>query len=256
MSSRTWTPAALSSEWRPLSGTCWRVVEAQHKVSTLKLIDTLDEQALLENLIEQTKPPVPPECRHLHYLLATPFRYGAPYPLGSRFRWAGLTPGVYYASAAPETAISEAAFYRLLFFADSPATPWPSNAAEYTAFSANYATVKSLDLTSPPLARDRKAWTHLADYQPCQQLADGARAAAIEAIRYVSVRDPAHGANLAFLHCTALASDRPVERQTWRIQVGASGVRALCEFPDTRLEFAHDAFAADPRIAAINWERS
>src|SRR5438105_12730834 len=98
MSSPIWTPAALSSERRALSGTCWRVVEAQHKVSTLKLVDTLAEQALLEGLIELSKPPVPPECRHLHYLLTTPFRYGSTYPRGSRFRRAGMTPGVYYAS--------------------------------------------------------------------------------------------------------------------------------------------------------------
>ena len=39
MSSSTWTPAALSSEARPLSGTCWQLVEAQHRVSTLKLVD-------------------------------------------------------------------------------------------------------------------------------------------------------------------------------------------------------------------------
>ena len=92
------------SERRRLSGACWRVVEAQHKVSTLKLVDTLAEQTLLEGLIEQTKPPVPPECRHLHYLLATPFRYGSPYPRGSRFRRAGLTPGVFYASETAATA--------------------------------------------------------------------------------------------------------------------------------------------------------
>jgi len=40
---------------RPLSGTCWRVVEAQHHVSTLKLVDTVEEQRLLEALIEDTK---------------------------------------------------------------------------------------------------------------------------------------------------------------------------------------------------------
>src|ERR1700730_17954571 len=85
MPSTTWTRAALSSSARPLSGICWRVVEAQHHVSTLKLVDTLDEQQQLEAHIEDTKPPVPPECRHLHYLLSTPFRYGAPYPTGSRF---------------------------------------------------------------------------------------------------------------------------------------------------------------------------
>jgi hypothetical protein len=53
------------------------VVEAQHHVSTLKLVDTAEEQGLLEALIEQTKPRVLPECRHLQYLLYTPFRYGA-----------------------------------------------------------------------------------------------------------------------------------------------------------------------------------
>src|SRR4029077_1822101 len=99
MPSTTWTRAALSSSARPLSGICWRVVEAQHHVSTLKLVDTLDEQQQLEALIEDTKPPVPPECRHLHYLLSTPFRYGSAYPHGSRFPPPGMTAGIHYAPA-------------------------------------------------------------------------------------------------------------------------------------------------------------
>ena len=254
MSSRIWTPAALSSERRALSGACWRVVEAQHKVSTLKLVDTLAEQALLESLIEQTKPPVPPECRRLHYLLATPFRYGSPYPRGSRFRRAGMTPGICYASARVDTAIAETVFSRLLFFAESPATPWPANAGEFTAFSARFATRRGLDLMLPPLAAD-KAWTHPTDYAPCQALADAARAAAVEVIRYESVRDPARGANIAILACPAFKSAGPAERQTWRIQLGASGARALREFPDARLEFTREVFAADARIAALAWDR-
>src|SRR5262249_7123645 len=107
MSLRTWTPAALSSERRSLSGACWRLVEAQHRVSTMKLVDMLPEQHLLESILDATKPPVPPECGELHYLLSTPFRYGAPYPAGSRFRRAGLTAGVFYASAAVKTAVAE-----------------------------------------------------------------------------------------------------------------------------------------------------
>ena len=98
----------------------------------MALVDTLAEQHLLEELLERSKPPVPPECRGLHYLLATPFRYGAPYPAGSRFRRAGLTPGVFYASQAPETAVAEMAFHRLLFFAESPGTPWPVLSATAT----------------------------------------------------------------------------------------------------------------------------
>ena len=33
------------------------------------------------------------------------------------------------------------------------------------------------------------------------------------------------------------------------------GARALCDFPEARLEFDRQAFAADPRIAAFEWER-
>jgi hypothetical protein len=256
MSSRTWTPAALSAERRALSGLCWRLVEAQHRVSTLKLVDTLAEQELLEGLIEQTKPPVPPACRDLHYLLATPFRYGSVYPHGSRFRRAGMTEGVYYASAKPAMAVAETAFHRLLFFAESRATPWPANAAEFTAFSVRYATRQGLDMMLPPLAADRAAWTHLTDYAPCQSLADAARAASVNAIRYESVRDPARGANVALLSCAAFSSKAPLERRTWRMQLGPRGVRAVCEFPDARLEFGRDAFAADPRIAALDWDRA
>src|SRR6476659_10898077 len=140
MSLPTWTRAALSSERRRMSGMCWRAVEAQHRVSTMKLVDTLAEQSLLETLVESTKPPLPPGCRHPHYLLATPFRYGAPYPSGSRFRRAGLTPGVLYASKTSSTAVAEMSFHRLLFFADSPETPWPADAGDLTAFSVPFRT--------------------------------------------------------------------------------------------------------------------
>jgi hypothetical protein len=109
---------------------------------------------------------------------------------------------------------------------------------------------------SPPLSADRTAWTHLTDCAPCQALADAAREAAIEVIRSESVRDPAHGANVAILSCAGFVSEQPIERQTWCIQFGATGARAICEFPDARLEFARDAFAADPRIAGLTWDRA
>ena len=51
MSSPTWTPGGLSSELHPYAGACWRIVEAQHRYSTLKLTDSLAEQALLEDLM-------------------------------------------------------------------------------------------------------------------------------------------------------------------------------------------------------------
>lgn len=252
----TWTPGALSSEKRRLSGTGWRIVEAQHRISTLKLVDTLPEQARLEELLETSKPPIPPGCASLHYLLNTPFRYGSIYPRGSRFRAAGLTPGVFYASKSITTAVAETAFHRLLFFAESPGTPWPANAGEFTAFSVRYRTEAGLDLGAPLLDRDRSTWTHPTEYGPCQALAESARAAGIEALRYPSARDPhPGGTNIALLTCHAFGSREPVDRQTWRIQTGASGVHAICTFPDARIGFDRDAFAGDPRIRALRWDR-
>src|SRR5688572_6223236 len=254
MSSSTWTRDALSFESRMAAGRCWRLVEAQHHVSTVKLTDSQQEQERLEALLEDTKPPIPAACRHLRYLLFTPFRY-APYPAGSRFRRAGFTPGVFYAAEMARTAAIEVAFHRLLFFAESPATPWPANPGEYTAFAVEYATGRSIDLRGPPLDRDRAIWMHPTGYDGCQQLADECRAAGIDVIKYQSVRDPEPATNVAILHCRAFASPDAVERQTWRVQVGATGARILCEAPKASYGFDRAAFAGDPRIAGMNWER-
>ena len=249
MSLPIWTPAALLSEARAISGRYWRLVEAQHQVSTLKLVDTLEEQMLLESLLEESKPALPPECAGLDYLLATPFRYGAIYPHGSRFRRAGRTLGVFYASEQVETALAEMSFYRLLFFRDSPDTPLPANAAEYTAFAASIATKAAIDLTISPLDRDRQHWADPLNYEACQSLAEAARAGGIEAILYRSVRDPRGGRNIALLTARAFSAREPVERQTWRIRLSRAGVQALCEFPRRRIGFERQDFDRDPRLS-------
>jgi hypothetical protein len=255
MSSSISTPAAPSSDARSLAGTCWRLVKAQHHVSTLKLVDSVDEQELLEELIEATKPPVPPECRDLHYLLSTPFRYGAVYTTGSRFRRAGLTEGVFYASEKPETAVAEMAFYRLLFFAESPNTPWPINPAEYTAFSAKYATKKAIDLTRGKYRGVIALWMHPSDYTHCQAFADTARTAKVEVIRYASVRDIGRGINLALLTCRVFTKPDPLDQQTWHIRLSETGAQAICEAPKFGITFDRKSFAADPRMANLRWVR-
>lgn len=250
MSSPTWTPGALLSEARPYSGTGWRIVEAQHYVSTMKLVDTVAEQDLLEELLETRKPPISPECAGLDFLLATPFRYGAIYPNGSRFRRAGRSPGVFYAAEAPETAIAEIAFYRLLLHCETPTLPFPSNPAEFTGFSVAVQATGAIDLTAAPFVASHALWMSPTDYGPCQTLADEARKASVELIRYQSVRDPRARANLALLSCSAFAAPRPLERQTWRIRVAETGVQARREFPNLALDFSPRDFATDPRIAS------
>jgi hypothetical protein len=221
----------------------------------MKLVDTLAEQALLEELIERSKPPVPAECQHLHYLLSTPFRYGALYPVGSRFRRAGQTAGVFYASMTLETALCEMAFHRLLFFAESPATPWPVNAAEHTAFSVRFRVAAGLDLTQRPFDGVEERWMYPTDYSSTQELADAAREAGVEALRYWSARDPKRGTNVALFTCAAFRSREPLERQTWRLHLGPAGVRAIGTTPRQRLGFDRTAFSTDPRIARMRWTR-
>jgi hypothetical protein len=254
MSSSIWTPDALSSNARRMAGNCWRAVEAQHRVSTMKLTDTIDEQERLEELIEGKKPAVPQECRGLNFLLSTPFRYG-PYPNGSRFRRAGPTPGVFYASELPATAITEMAFFRLTkFFAESPATPWPSNASEFTVFEVEFRTERAIDLTIAPFQQGHAIWTHVTDYDACQSLAEVTRSAGVNVIRYQSARDP-NGINFALLTCGAFAKPAEVARQTWRIYLSPSGARAFCEMPQVTLDFDRNAFLPDPRIEGMRWLR-
>jgi hypothetical protein len=146
-------------------------------------------------------------------------------------------------------------FHRLLFFAESPHTPWPQNPAEYTAFAAEFETKKAIDLRRGRFKAQSAAWENPLDYSQCQALAAAARAAAIQIIRYRSVRDPKHGANFALLNCRVFKNPQPVSLQTWRIRLYATGVQAICESPKYGLAFGRDTFAADPRIAALNWER-
>jgi RES domain-containing protein len=217
----TWTPRALASEARSYAQQLWRVVETQHTASTMRLVDSLEEQAGLEQILEDSKPALPPAVRKLHYLLATPFRY-RPHS-GSRFR-AAFDAGVWYGAEALRTALSEKSYWRLRFLLDSPGTP-DLKPVPHTAFRAGVRTTAALDLTRAPLVRERAAWTHRTRYETTQVLAAAARAAAIEVIRYESVRDPEHAACAAVLEPAAFGRGRPRAQETWFIAASRARVR-------------------------------
>jgi len=104
----------------------------------------------------------------------------------------------------------------------------------------------------PPLDSDRAVWTHPTDYTRCQDLADLARSAGIDAIRYRSIRDPAGGANLALLSLAALAATAPTSYQTWRILLRRDRADAMSEMPRATLSLAYSTWAAlDARIPPV-----
>lgn len=243
-----WTQDALRSSAAPWRGRAWRVVELQSKAVTMGLTHSLEDQTVLEQIIEETKPPFPPECAGLHWLLATPFRY-APYPHGSRLRRAGQREGVFYCSRLETTALAEAAFYIYLFAREAPGMVWPANGVERTAFQVAVAAPSAVDLTAAPFDAQAGQWRDLTDYSACQAFADAARSADIAAIHYASVRDPHGGLNLALLTPSAFARPTPDNLRTWRLYLNG-GVRALREFPVEKLEFSTVAWASDSRLAA------
>ena len=231
----TFTKDHLQKAMRRLSATPWRVVEAQHRASTMRLVGTLDEQRALEDLLEASKPARPTSATRLHYLLATPFRYPAPPPSGSRFRGIG-DPGVWYGADVVHTALAEVAYWRLRFLADSPATP-DLPPVPHTAFRASIAG-NAIVLLQTPFDRQRKQWEDPVSYDATQALARTAREAGVALIRYRSVRDPQHRAAIAVLTPAAFRKSAPLAQEVWLIKVARAQVLAETDLGGERLAFA------------------
>jgi hypothetical protein len=212
MRSTIWTECAGASELRTLSLAPYRSVEAQHQVSTRKLVDSDAEQALLEDLIEGAKPPDRTSGARLHYLLWTPFRY-PPLRHGSRFG-ARHEPGIWYGADLLRTLFSEVAYYRLVFLAGTHALLEPLTTS-LTTFTVRVHTTRGIDLTQPPFSAHREELSAPDRYDATQRLGTDMRAAGVEACRYHSARDSEGGTNVAVLSPAAFAQRRPRDLRTW-----------------------------------------
>lgn len=217
MPSSIWTQCGARANLRRLGGRAWRVVEGQHVVATRKLVDSLDEQAILERLIESSKPPfraVARAPRRLHYLLATPFRY-PPLEHGSRFG-TRAEPSLWYGSTRPRPAFAETAYYRLLFLDGTTARLEPFG-AELSLFRVPLRTSRGVDLTREPFAPFKKAIASPTDYVVTQQLGREMREDGVEAFRYPSARDARGGTNVALFTPAAFAAPNPDEPEAWHM---------------------------------------
>jgi hypothetical protein len=183
----------------------------------MALVDSVAEQAVLERLVESSKPPVPREVAglNLHWLLFTPFRYPPP-PGGSRFRGPN-DPGVFYGAEHARTACAEVGYWRWRHLRDTPGIvampPRPQTVFKVPVSGA------AVDLREAPFDRDRDSWTHRSDYGPCQALGRVAREAGMQWLRYQSVRDSRHGGCGVVFDATGFASRRPTEQQGWLLTV-------------------------------------
>jgi hypothetical protein len=241
-----WTPTALASEFRRYRRTVWRVVEAQHRISTNRLTADLAEQKRLEELADAAKPDLPKSARGLHYLLASPFRYG--HTVASRFRRADEKPGIFYASEAESTAITETAYWRLRFFSRSPVFIPGNRTSEHLSFSVPLSLARLVDTTRPPLDVDSERWLDPDDYSACQDLAASVRGANGQAIRARSARDP-DGINLALLDPARFAKPEPDHGRGWHLRHEGNRLTAIAAFPHGEvLAFTREQFGF-PKLA-------
>ena len=231
------TPSALASEVRPYRGRVMRIVEGQHLISTNRLAANPTDQALLEALADDVKPELPEAARGLPWLLASPFRYGLGRP--SRFRAPDVLPGIFYASEDIETAVSEAAHWRLVAFSRSPEFQRPRTPTQMSAFSVMVDAKAAVDLTMGDLARDISRWTHPTNYTATQQLAADARTVGVEAIRAASARRPG-GINVAVLEPAALVPP-PKPHSSWAFLANDDGLIATREMGGAALRFTTGA---------------
>lgn len=216
----------------------YRLVESQEQVATLGYVDTLEEQALLEALLENSKPDYPePPQKELHYLLKTPFRY-PPLRWGSRFGRVH-EPSLFYGGQSPEAALVESAYYRFLFLYSMAGDPPAARLnTQHSLFSVGYRAERGVQLQLPPFNEFMDQLTDPQDYRHSQALGSAMRAAGVEAFEYCSARSSQRLLCGALYTPRALAERTPQTLESWfceltqtRVTFKARASGAICHFP-------------------------
>ena len=255
MSPNIWTRCAERFEPQRLSGPAWRAVESQHVTSTRKLVDSDDEQQVLEALIDTAKPPWPTGRRFvgLHYLLATPFRH-PPLRYGSRFG-TRRERGIFYCAEEQATVFAEKAYYVLLFLEGTEADIEPLT-RPLTVFQVRVSTKKGADLTQAPFDDHVELISSPTSYGDSQLLGASMREAGVAAFRFVSARDPKAGANLGLFE-PVFTTKQPTNAEQWictatrarvELEPGPAVMRARTRFP--REAFEVDGLLPMPGVQA------
>jgi hypothetical protein len=213
-----WKPAWFAAGVRTKTAKLWRGVEAQHVVSTMRLVDNAAEQRVLEDLLEGSKPPLPSAAAGKHYLLSTPFRYRSPFP--SRFR-KPHDAGIWYGAEELKTACGEVAYWKWRFLMDSDALRESALHTQHTFFQARVRG-RCADLTAAPWKAATGTWTQKTDWRQCQAFGAEAHNQDVAWIRYHAVRVP-DGICGAVLDPATLSVIEPFEQQTWACKTSSNG---------------------------------
>ena len=238
-----WEACNGQTQIKPLSGSLFRLVESQEQIATLGYVDTLEEQAVLEELLEESKPQYPQgRFAGLHYLLKTPFRY-PPLEWGSRFG-RRHEPSLFYGGESLVATLAESAYCRFVFLHAIDGKP-PSDRlnTEHSLFRIGYSTERGIQLQVPPFANFSMQLTHPSDYTAPQLLGSDMRAAGVEAFQYQSARSIESSICGALFTPTVFTGREPDTLERWfceltenKVTFKSAASSQIYQYPRTQFE--------------------
>lgn len=236
-----------------LEGEMYRMVESQEQVATMSYVDSLQEQAVLETLLESAKPSYPDAIisasmgSELHYLLKTPFRY-PPLPWGSRF---GRThePSLFYGGKTLQATLSESAYYRFVFLHSMEGEPPKASLrTEHTLFSAGYRSNRGIKLQERPFFDYKMQLSHMNNYDISQALGSEMRACGVQVFEYFSARSKNDEVCVALFTPEAFADAKPSAVEAWFCELTSDQVSFKPQRSNMTYSFGLAQFLVDDRL--------
>lgn len=251
----------LTDIWKEVKGsdylttieeTVWRVVEAQEVMSTRILVDSLEEQEILEDLIEISEPALSNELALYHPLLYSSFRF-PPLKHGSRFG-RRFENSLWYDSISFGTVFAEKAFYQLNFLRDS-AGYYDIVEVPLTVFSVDIKSNRGIDLTKRPFVKFKDAISSPVSYAVSQPLGTDMRSDDVEVFRYQSSRCPHQGVNVGLFTPKAFAHTTPNAKsfQSWHCHATKQRLEYVrTNVPESEtMRFTLDEFMVDKKLPLL-----
>lgn len=229
-----------------MMATIHRVTDDQQLIATMSLVNNVEEQGILEDLLEETKPQKPEGFEDLDYFLITPFRY-PPLKYGSRFG-STFEPSLFYGSLNISTALSETAYYRFVFLSGMQEPYEEPLQVTYSSYTVAIRTNRGIFLDKEPFDKYEADLTSSTNYTTSQRLGSSMRESKVEAFQYVSARDPKKGSNVALFTPRSFQSKKPINLERWLCQVTVDEVGFISNDNHRRFSFAKEIFEVDGEI--------
>lgn len=180
-----WRGIELKDFAKPTHIIGFRVVENQDFSSTWLLSDNSEDHELLEQMIDESKPPMPEDAANDDYLLNTPFRY-PPLWEGTRFGTV-KERAPFYGSETVKAALVEKNYRLTQFEADSDAD-FDNRTLSFTSFRFIADAQDCLDLLDDPFLSFKDEIHNPDSHLVGQELGTEMRECDVDACIFESVR--------------------------------------------------------------------